>query len=124
MSPRKILIIEDDRSFARLLEIILTGRGFKAHLCLDPRSAIEMAMRVEPDLIILNIHMPRRSGTAVLKRLRQEISTSEIPVIVSSSMTSQKGIERLKKLGVNDFVSKSSEPDVLLEIVMSYLAFE
>ncbi|OFW56096.1 MAG: hypothetical protein A2W01_10130 [Candidatus Solincola sediminis] len=78
-------------------------------------------MRIEPDLIILDIHMPRRSGTAVLKKLRQETATSQTPVIVSSSITSQKGIERLEKLGVNDFVPKSSEPEVLLQKVMFYL---
>ena len=121
MSPRTILIIEDDRSFARLLEVILTGRVYKTHLCLDPRNTIETAMRIEPDLIILDIHMPRRSGTAVLKKLRQETATSQTPVIVSSSITSQKGIERLEKLGVNDFVPKSSEPEVLLQKVMFYL---
>jgi DNA-binding response OmpR family regulator len=121
MSHKKILIVEADRSFARLLEVLLVGRGFKIHLCLDPRNVVEAAAQIEPDLIILGIHMPRRSGISVLRRLRLETLTKSTRVIVSSSMASKKGIEQLKNLGVEDFISKTSEPEVLLEKIMSYL---
>lgn len=124
MNAKKILIVEDDHSFARLLEVILNAKGFKVFLCLDASSAMEMAARIQPDLIILDIHMPRRSGTGVLKKLRQEKSTNRTPVIISSSMSSEKAIEQLKKLGADDFVPKSSDPDVLLEKVISHLHAE
>jgi DNA-binding response OmpR family regulator len=124
MSPKKIIVIEDDRSFARLLEVLLVSRGFEVNLCLDPRNAVAMSRHIEPDLIMLDIHMPRRSGISVLKKLRQEACTSFTPVIICSNMYSAKGMEQLRKLGVQDFISKTSEPGVLLEKIMSYLVVE
>jgi CheY-like chemotaxis protein len=65
--------------------------------------------------------MQRRSGISVLRRLRLETLTKSTRVIVCSSMMSKKGFEQLKNLGVEDFISKTAEPEVLLEKIMSYL---
>jgi two-component system copper resistance phosphate regulon response regulator CusR len=124
MSPKKIIVIEDDRSFARLLEVLLVSRGFEVNLCIDPRNAAAMAKHIEPDLIMLNVHMHRRSGISVLRKLRQQTCTSITPVIICSNMSSSKAMEQLEKLGVKDFIPKTSEPGVLLEKIMSYLAVE
>jgi two-component system copper resistance phosphate regulon response regulator CusR len=124
MSPKKIIVIEDDRSFARLLEVLLVSRGFEVNLCIDPRNAPAMAKHIEPDLIMLNVHMHRRSGISVLRKLRQQTCTSITPVIICSNMSSSKAMEQLEKLGVKDFIPKTSEPGVLLEKIMSYLAVE
>lgn len=120
MDPKTVLVIEDDRSLARLTEVMLNGRGLKTHLCLDSNNAMEMAKRLQPDLIILDIHMPRRSGIGVLKRLRQEDATRETPVIISSVLSRRQSIEQLKKMGANDFVSKGAGIDCLIEKVLSY----
>lgn len=92
MNQKTVLVIEDDRSIARLAEIILTGKGLKTHLCLDATNAAQIARRVLPDLIILDIHMPRRSGIGILKRLQQDETTSGIPVIVNSVLTRRQSI--------------------------------
>jgi len=115
------LVIEDDRSLARLTEVMLNGRDVKAHLCLDASHAMEMAKRIIPDLIILDIHMPRRSGIGVLKRLRQDDTTRHIPVIISSVLSRRQSIEQLKKMGAAEFVPKSAGINALVEKVMSYL---
>jgi CheY-like chemotaxis protein len=121
MDSRTVLVVEDDRSLARLTEVMLNGRDIKAHLCLDASHAMEMARRIGPDLIILDIHMPRRSGIGVLKKLRQDDSTRNIPVIISSVLSRRQSIEQLKRIGANDFVPKSAGINALMEKVMSYL---
>lgn len=121
MNQKTVLVIEDDRSFARLAEIRLNGKGLKTHLCLDVSNALEITRRVQPDLIVLDIHMPRRSGISLLKLLQQDESTREIPVIVNSVLTRKKSIEQLKKMGARDFVPKSSGMDVLVEKVIFHL---
>ena len=120
MDSKTVLVIEDDRSLARLTEVMLNGRGLKTHLCLDSNNAMEMARRLQPDLIILDIHMPRRSGIAVLKRLRQDDVTRDTPVIISSVLSRRQSIEQLKRMGANDFVSKGEGIDCLIEKVISY----
>jgi DNA-binding response OmpR family regulator len=124
MNQKTVLVIEDDRSIARLAEIILTGKGLKTHLCLDATNAAQIARRVLPDLIILDIHMPRRSGIGILKRLQQDETTSGIPVIVNSVLTRRQSIEQLKKMGASDFVSKGAGIDALVERVMFHLELE
>jgi CheY-like chemotaxis protein len=121
MNQKTVLVIEDDRSIARLAEIILNGKGLKTHLCLDATSAVQMTQRVLPDLIILDIHMPRRSGISILKRLQQEESTRAIPVIINSVLTRRQSIEQLKRIGASDFVPKGAGIEALVEKVMLHL---
>jgi CheY-like chemotaxis protein len=122
MEKKKILVVEDDRSMARLMEVLLGNRGLKAHLCLDATHAVEMARRLHPDLIILDIHMPRLSGIRVLKRLRRDSSTADIPVVISSVLSRRKSIEQLEKLGADAFVPKSAGVEALLDKVISLLS--
>jgi len=124
MNQKTVLVIEDDRSIARLAEIILNGKGLKTHLCLDATNAVQTTQRVLPDLIILDIHMPRRSGISILKRLQQDEATREIPVIVNSVLTRRQSIEQLKKMGACDFVSKGAGIEALVEKVMFHLGPE
>jgi len=121
MNQKTVLVIEYDRSIARLAEIILNGKGLKTHLCLDASNAVQITQRILPDLIILDIHMPGRSGIGILKRLQLDETTRGIPVIVNSVLTRRQSIEQLKKMGASDFVSKGAGIDALVERVMFYL---
>ena len=121
MNQKTVLVIEDDRSIARLAEIILNGKGLKTHLCLDATNAVQTTQRVMPDIIILDIHMPRRSGISILKRLQQDETTREIPVIVNSVLTRRQSIEQLKRMGASDFVPKGAGIEALVEKVMLHL---
>ncbi len=121
MDEKTVLVIEDDRSIARLAEIVLNAKGFKTHLCLDAANAVQMVRRVLPDLVILDIHMPRRSGMSILKRLQQDEATRAIPVIVNSVLTRRQSIEQLKKMGASDFVSKGAGMEALIERVAFHL---
>jgi len=121
MNQKTVLVIEDDRSIARLAEIILNGKGLQTHLCLDATNAVQIAQRVHPDLIILDIHMPRRSGISILKRLQQDETTRVIPVIVNSVLTRRQSIDQLKKMGASEFVPKGAGIDALVERVMFHL---
>ncbi len=121
MGEKTVLVIEDDRSIARLAEIVLNNRGLKTYICLDAGNAVEIARRIGPDLIILDIHMPRRSGMWVLKRLRQDSATMDTPIIVNSVLTRTQSIVNLKKMGASEFVPKSAGIEALVEKVLSFL---
>jgi len=121
VGQKRVLVIEDDRSIARLTEVMLNSKGIKTHLCLDASHAMEMARRLHPDLIILDIHMPRQSGMGVLKQLRQDDTTRQTPVIISSVLSRRESIEQLKDMGADDFVSKSAGIDALINRTMHYL---
>lgn len=122
MEKKTVLVIEDDRSMARLIEVVLGGKGFHTHVCLDPASAPDVSARVHPDLVILDIHMPRGSGFNVLKRLREDEATSGVPIVVFSVLTRRKSIEQLARMGASGFVSKSAGVDALVEKVLELLS--
>jgi len=122
MGKKTVLIIEDDRAIARLIEIVLSGKGLYTHVCLDATNALDVSMRVKPDLVILDIHMPRRSGIGVLKRLRQEEGTRNVPVVVFSVLSRRQSIEQLNRMGADCFISKSEGINALVEKVMEILA--
>lgn len=121
MEKKTVLIIEDDRAIARLIEIVLSGKGLYTHVCLDATNALEVVTRVNPNLVILDIHMPRRSGIGVLKRLRQEESTRHVPVVVFSVLSRRQSIDQLAKMGADGFISKSEGVDALVEKVLEIL---
>jgi CheY-like chemotaxis protein len=121
MNQKTVLVIEDDRSVARLAEIMLNRKGLKTHICLDAGNAVQFAQRIVPDLIILDIHMPRRSGIGILKRLQQDETTRRIPVIVNSVLSRRQSIEQLKKMGASEFVPKGAGIDALMDKITFYL---
>lgn len=121
MEGKSILVVEDDRSLARLMEIMLSGKGAKVILCHTPFNAVNLARRFSPDLIILDIHLPHFSGMWVLKKLRQEEKTSGIPVLVSSVLSNEKRIRQLEEMGKTYFISKSKGVDALLEKIEEIL---
>lgn len=115
MEGKKILVVEDDRPLARLMEIMLGGRGAKVVLCHSPFNAVQLAKRLRPDLVILDIHLPHFSGLWVLKKLRQEEETRDVPVLVSSILSSERRIKQLEQMGRTYFMPKSKGVSALLD---------
>lgn len=101
-----ILIVEDGR-FLRVAEKqILTHAGFSVTEASDGEEALRQARQNQPDLIILDLLLPRLGGERVLQALRQEPATATIPVIVMSSLP-QCNAEKLKEGGALAYVEKS-----------------
>lgn len=90
MSDRKlrVLVVEDEPDYAELLAGILGDAGYRVVLAADGEDAIEKVRRDPPDLISLDLQMPRRSGIEVFRRLKAEPPWREIPVVVVTGLTS------------------------------------
>ncbi|MDP3965754.1 MAG: response regulator [bacterium] len=83
---KKILIIEDDLGLARILSDILTKEQFAVSIAKDGEEGLEKAFRESPDLIFLDIQLPRMRGTVFLEQLRKDKRGTKIPVIVLSNL--------------------------------------
>jgi DNA-binding response OmpR family regulator len=81
----KLLIVEDDKSIRDLYEIKLTNAGFVVITANDGGTGWDMAQKESPDLILLDVMMPVMNGFEVLKRLRKDKNTKDIPVIILSN---------------------------------------
>ena len=105
---KSILLAEDDRFLRRACETKLKQAGFIVRVAVDGEEALTMAREQSPDLLLLDLLMPRRDGLSVLATLRGDPKTKEIPVVIMSN--SSKDLERQKaaSLGVVDYWIKSN----------------
>ncbi len=100
----KILIVEDDRSLSRGLEMNLEFEGYEVCLAEDGEAGLAAALDENPDLIVLDLRLPKLSGLEVLECLREQ--GRETPVIILSAMGREDDKVRGLKLGADDYVSK------------------
>lgn len=110
LKRKKILIVEDDTSLMKILVDGLSLSNFELLQALDGEQAISMIMDKHPDLILLDLLLPKLDGFAVLERLRKypEIGLAETHVVVLSNLWSNKDILRAKALKVEEYFVKAN----------------
>jgi two-component system, OmpR family, alkaline phosphatase synthesis response regulator PhoP len=107
MTARRILLVEDDRFLRRACEISLRQRGFVVTTAADGEEALRKVRAELPDLILLDLLMPRMTGAEVLKALRAEEATREIRVLILSNSSREQDVEEIKALGVSGYFVKA-----------------
>ena len=106
-SHSKVLLVEDSK-FLRIVNArALTKAGFEVSIAEDGEQALRLANDTRPDVILLDMMIPKLSGPDVLKALKNNPATQAIPVIVLSSL-SQKNEEKLKELGADEYFEKGT----------------
>jgi DNA-binding response OmpR family regulator len=122
--PRRILFIEDDRLIADMYRMKLEGEGFNVEVAYDGEAGARMAMDSPPDLILLDVLLPRLDGIEVLRLLRSERATRNTPVLILSNAVGLGGREEeARSLGIVDWVVKANvTPSGLVTRVSRILA--
>lgn len=106
-SPLKILIIEDDEFLLRMYSAKLEMEGYKIITATAGDRGLRLADKEQPDLILLDLLLPKKDGFQVLKELRADSETKDIPVIVLTNLSQKKDIDRCFSLGINDYLIKA-----------------
>ena len=116
---KKILLIEDDLPLLRMYQVAFKGSGHQLITATDVEEGLDLAKKEKPDLILLDMVLPKKSGFDVLKELKSDQEFSHIPVICLSVLHQQEDIEKSKQLGAQDYFVKT---DVLpQEVVVKIL---
>jgi DNA-binding response OmpR family regulator len=118
MSLKRILIIEDDTDAASVLEAYLKRDNFQVLLASDGVGGLEMALRVKPDLILLDVMLPGLNGTEVLAALRRK---SDVPVIMVTAMGDDTDKIGALRYGADDYVTKPYHPGEVVARVQAVL---
>jgi DNA-binding response OmpR family regulator len=118
---KNILVVDDDPELVELLRYNLSAVGYSVATASDGADALRKARSFKPDLILLDLMMPKLDGFAVCEILRRDTETSEIPIIILTAMSSQ--LARVAGLGAGaaDFICKPFSPKILLERVRGIL---
>lgn len=104
---KRILFVEDDDALANVYIIRLQAEGFDVRRVANGEEALATALNYKPDLVLLDVMMPRVSGFDVLDILRNTPETSDVKVMMLTALGQESDIERAKQLGVNDYLVKS-----------------
>ncbi len=114
---KRILVCDDDPVILRLLQVNLELEGYEALLANHGEKAVEVATAEHPDLVILDIMMPRMDGYEACRLLKANRATQDIPVIFLSAKAQASDIEKGRTFGVDEYLTKPFDPGELLEVV-------
>ena len=117
----KILVVDDEPSIVRLMEFILARQGHEMLVAVNGEEALEKVHANRPDLVLLDIMMPRIDGYEVARTLRADPKTSELPIIMLSAKAQEEDIQKGIDVGVNEYITKPFSPEQLVHIVADYL---
>jgi len=104
---KRVLYIEDEKFFADTIEKQLVGAGYSVMLANEGEKGIAVAKDWKPDLILLDLLLPKFDGFEVLRALKDDLGTKHIPVIVLSNLNSEGDVRKAKELGAKDFFVKA-----------------
>ena len=115
--PKKILVVDDERHIVRLVEVNLQRAGYEVVQAYDGVEALEKVSADKPDMIVLDVMMPRMNGFDVLKNLKAKPETMDIPVIMLTAKAQDADIFRGWQSGVDSYLTKPFNPMELLTFV-------
>jgi two-component system, OmpR family, alkaline phosphatase synthesis response regulator PhoP len=106
VSMPRILIADDDAQNADLLEAYLDGTGFETKIVANGEDTLSAARAWKPDLILLDVMMPKLSGFEVCRRLRADPATKEVAVLMVTALDQSTDVETAVEAGTDDFITK------------------
>jgi DNA-binding response OmpR family regulator len=119
--PRKILVVDDSPSERMLMESALAGKGYEIVTASDGDEALRQAAEQRPDLIVLDIILPKKNGYQVCRQLKQGRETQGIKIIMVTSKTQESDRFWGLKQGADEYITKPFEPRHLLASVERHL---
>ncbi|OGI25738.1 MAG: hypothetical protein A3J76_00105 [Candidatus Moranbacteria bacterium RBG_13_45_13] len=117
-SKKKILVIEDDRSLQNAVVETLGQEGYKAISAFDGEEGLQKLAAEKPDLILLDIILPKKDGYEVLSEIKRDETTKDIPVLILTNLEEVDNVQKALDLGATTFMVKSdfSLKDVLVKV--------
>jgi len=119
--PAKVLVCDNEEALRRLVRAALDGSAYDLAEARDGDESVELARRLEPDLLVLDIMMPGRSGVEVLGELRRDPRFRETPVVMLTARTQAADREAASRAGADYFLAKPFSPKQLASVVEGLL---
>ena len=118
----RVLAVDDDHVIRGLLEVNLEMEGHQVMTAFDGQDALEKVREQKPDLILLDVMMPRVNGWQVAEALKGDEATRDIPIVFLSARAMEADVRKGTDIGVEEYVTKPFDPIDLMELVSRLLA--
>ena len=113
----KILVAEDEKDIRELISFSLKYSGFEVITAVDGQEAVEKAMEARPDLIMMDVRMPRMTGYEACARLKEIEELKDTPVVILSAKGQESEIQTGLNVGAYEYILKPFAPDELIQRV-------
>ena len=112
--PKRILIVDDEPGLLKAIQIRLRAAGYEVLIAYNGFECLRTAQQEKPDLILLDIVMPDLDGFGTLEKLKENIQTKSIPVIMLTSKSQLDDVTKAANLGVEDYIVKPFDSQAML----------
>lgn len=120
---KRVLIVEDEEMLSTMYKVKFENEGFEVFTASDGAAGLELAQKELPDLILLDIIMPKIEGFAVLKKLKENQKTKPIPVVMLTNLGQDEDVTRGKELDAAGYLIKANNtPSEVVNKVKGYLS--
>jgi DNA-binding response OmpR family regulator len=116
-----VLVVDDEYEIRQLLATMLTMMGYESFMAHDGLDALEKIPEYQPDILILDVMMPRMDGLTLCRRLREEAKTAALPIIMLSGKAHQEAIQEGLQAGANRYLVKPTGLDELTRNISEVL---
>ncbi|MDE2079551.1 MAG: response regulator [Patescibacteria group bacterium] len=119
----RVVYVEDDPFFSETVNRNLTAAGFPTAIAKSGDAALELIKTEKPELVLLDVILPKMDGKEVLRRLKADPKTKHIPVIVLSNLSAEENSAEFRALGAAEFMVKAMAlPETIVEKVKAHLS--
>lgn len=122
MIGKTIVMVEDNPDNRTIYSLVLEHHGYEVVGAVDAESGLELVARRHPDLVLMDISLPRMDGFEATKRLKRDPRTSDIPVVALTAHAFDEDRQRAREIGFDGYLVKPLEPRRVLEEVRRFLA--
>lgn len=118
---KKVLIVEDNELNMKLFHDLLQAHGIDTVQTREGRKAFDMAVEHKPDLIIMDIQLPEISGLDITKKLKENDSVKDIPVIAVTAFAMKGDEQKIREGGCQDYISKPISVSKFIQVILKHL---
>ncbi len=112
--PKKILVVDDEQQLVEMIKLRLEASGYEVLFAYDGAEALDKARKEKPDLIILDLMLPRIDGYKVCRMLKFDEKYKKIPIIMFTARAQEEDVKRGEQVGADAYITKPFEPQALL----------
>ena len=117
-----MLVVDDQESLRSLIRMNLELEGFEVIEAVDGQHGVEVATQSDPDLVTLDLVMPKMDGLAAAAALRADPRTTHLPLVMVTTSTSAVHLGKARSIGVDAYLTKPFDPDELIQVIRDLLS--
>ena len=118
---KKILIVDDEADIIEILQFVLEAQGYECVTAMVGETGLNLAREINPDLIILDVMMPKINGYKISRLLKYDNKYKDIPILMITARSQEEDKVIGEETGANEYITKPFQVDYVLEKVKSYL---